>query len=99
MVGDEPARRTKIIAIAVVNGGRHALASIAVTSPRGRRARAAVNANRKPSTVPARPTSEASRRLFQNARIWCLSVSTATTPTVVKFPLSKSTRPNNIASG
>ena len=63
----------KIIAIAVVKGGETSgsstLASISVSRPRGRRAREAVNANTKPSTVPAVPTSAASSRLFQNARI------------------------------
>ena len=51
----------KIIAIAVVNGGdtsgSSTLASIAPSIHRGRRPRAAVNANTKPSTVPTSPTS------------------------------------------
>ena len=51
----------KIIAIAVVNGGETSgsstRASIAVSSQRGSRPRAAVNANRKPSSVPPIPTS------------------------------------------
>ncbi len=93
----------KIIAIAVVNGGETSgsstLASIAVRRARGNRPRAAVNANRKPSSVPARPTSAASNRLFQNARTWCLSVSTVAMPAVEKVPWSNSTRPSSIASG
>ena len=80
----------KIIAMAVVKGGEtsgsNTAASIAVSSERGSRPRAAVNANRKPITVPPMPTSSASSRLFQNARIWCLSVSTATRPAVVNVP-------------
>ena len=80
----------KIIAIAVVNGGETSgsstHASMAVRRARGNRPRAAVNANRKPSPVPMMPTSRASSRLFQNARIWCRSVSTVAMPEVVNAP-------------
>ena len=78
---------------------QHARVDRGEESPRGSRPRAAVNANRKPSTVPARPTSAASSRLFQNARTWCRSVSTVAMPAVEKVPWSNSTRPSSIASG
>ncbi len=56
----------KIIAIAVVNGGETSgsstAASIAVSSHRGSRPRAAVNANRKPISVPPTPTSRAEQQ-------------------------------------
>ena len=93
----------KIIAIAVVNGGdtsgSSTLASIAPSIQRGRRPREAVNANMNPSTVPARPTSVASSRLFQNARIWCRSVRMVASPATEKCPWSVSMRTNNITSG
>ena len=93
----------KIIAIAVVNGGdtsgSSTIASIAVTIARGRRPRATVKANRKPAAVPPNATSVASSRLFQKARTWWRSVSTAAMPAVVKLPWSHSIRTNSIASG
>ena len=93
----------KIIAMAVVNGGdtsgSNTAASSAASNTRGSRQRAAVNANRKPSIVPPSPTRTANKRLFQNARIWCLSVSTARRPAVVNVPWSVSTRPSSITIG
>ncbi|MBK8688868.1 MAG: hypothetical protein IPN24_10635 [Betaproteobacteria bacterium] len=95
--------KEKIIAIAVVNGGdtsgSSTLASIAPSIHGGRRPRAAVNANTKPSTVPTSPTSVPSSRLFQKARIWWRSVSTAASPASEKWPWSVSTRASSIASG
>ena len=46
--------------------------------------RAAVNANRKPSTVPASPTSARSSRLFQNARTGAGRSGPCAMPAVVK---------------
>ena len=93
----------KIIAMAVVNGGETSgsstLASTMPRSHRGSRPRAAVNANRKPSTVPSAPTSVASSRLFQNARTWWRSVRIVARPAVVNVPWSVSIRANSIASG
>ena len=94
----------KIIAIAVVNGGETSgsstVASITPSSQRGSRPRAAVNANRKPSTVPTRPTSVASSRLFQKARIWWRSVRIVARPAERELPLvDQTTRASSIASG
>ena len=62
----------KMIAIAVVNGGEtsgsSAAASRTALQPRGRPTRTAVKANRKPSAVPATPTSAPSSRLLPKAR-------------------------------
>ena len=44
-----------------------------------------------------RPTSAASSRLFQNARIWCRSVRIAAMPAVVNVPWSVSIRASSIA--
>ena len=94
----------KIIAIAVVNGGETSgsstAASIAPNSQRGSRPRAAVNAKTKPSTVPTRPTSVASSRLFQNARIWCRSARIVARPASENCPWSvRRPAPSSIASG
>ena len=94
MKGDESraGRNEKIMAIAVVNGGEtngsSTAASTTQSSDRGNLDRAAVNANRNPSAVPAPPTSVPRSRLFQNARIWCLSVRIETMPAVVNAPWS-----------
>jgi hypothetical protein len=96
--------KEKIIAIAVVKGGltsgSSTAASITVRSHAGSFARAAVNAKRKPITVPIDPTRAASRRLFQNARRWCLSVRSFASPSRVYPPCpSESTRNIIIPSG
>ena len=89
--------------MAVVNGGETSGSSTAMsispTIQRGRLQRVAVKANAKPSTVPTRPTSVPSSRLFQNACNWCRSVSTAASPCSVNWPLSMKTRPSSITSG
>src|SRR5712664_3571167 len=60
------------MAIAVVNGGEisgsSVVASSTATHARDRFARAAVKAKRKPSPVPASPTSVPRRRLLPRAR-------------------------------
>src|SRR5260370_42536020 len=67
------APKEKIIAIAVVNGGeisgRSVVASSTATHARGRFARAAGKAERKPSPVAASPTRAPRRRLFPGERL------------------------------
>ena len=80
----------KITAMAVVNGGEMSGRTVATSSTRdharGRLARTAANANTKPSTVPATPTSPASSRLLAKARRWWASPKMAVTCSRVGRP-------------
>ena len=93
----------KIHPIAVVKGGdtsgKSTAISIAVTTARGSRARAAVNANRKPISVPSVPTRAASSRLLRNARTWLRSVRIVATPDRLMLPWSTKIRARSMASG
>src|SRR6267142_1464132 len=92
-----------MMAMAVVNGGEisgsTAVASSTQPHGRGRPARTAVNANRKPSAVPAAPTSTPSSTLLPNARRWLGSRRTATSAPGAKRPPSKNARATRAASG
>src|SRR5260370_21564813 len=97
------APKEKIIAIAVVNGGeisgRSVVASSTATHARGRFARAAVKAKRKPSPVPASPTSVPRRRLLPRARRLFGSRRIATSGPSAGRPPSRNTRPSSAPSG
>ena len=93
----------KTMAIEVVKGGEtsgsSAAASSRVSQCRPSPARVAVIANRKPRSVPSRPTVPARIRLFTKAARWCESARLPSSGSSVNRPSSLNARTSSSASG